>query len=200
VPQALRQLGCAVTLLSDDDLASGDLSRFDAIVVGIRAYNVRSVLTTAQARLLDYVRRGGTLVEQYNTTQDLTSAPLGPYPFEVSHERVSVEEAPVTLTPPDHPLLRSPNVITPADFDGWVQERGLYFAEKWDPRYETPLTTADPGQAPQAGGLLYARYGAGVYVYTSFAWFRQLPAGVPGAYRIVANLVAARGTRGAAGK
>ncbi|RPJ60995.1 MAG: hypothetical protein EHM23_08450 [Acidobacteria bacterium] len=195
VPEALRQIGYEVRLLSDEELAVGNLSLYDAIVVGIRAYNTRPVLSSVQSRLLDYVSSGGTLVVQYNTLQDLIPAELGPYPFRVSRERVSGEEAPVRLTASQHPLLTTPNRITSSDFEGWVQERGLYFPGQWDSRYETVISTADPGEPALEGGVLYSRFGEGVYIYTSYAWFRQLPAGVPGAYRFFANLVSARGSK-----
>jgi hypothetical protein len=189
VPDALRQLGYAVTLLSDDDLASGDLSRFATIVAGIRAYNTRESLKTANHRLLDFVEKGGTLVVQYDTSFELVTDEIGPKPFKISRDRVTVEEAPVSFTLPSHPLLTAPNRITDADFAGWVQERGLYFAGTWDPAYETPLSMADPGEPARAGSLLFLRYGKGTFIYTGLAFFRQLPAGVPGAYRLFVNLV-----------
>jgi hypothetical protein len=195
VPQALAQLGCEVHYLSAGDLAAADLSGYDAVVTGVRAYNVRPDLRANQRRLLEYVERGGTLVVQYNVNDPRTEASalsnLGPYPLKIGRDRVSVEEAPVTLPDPASPLLRSPNRITPADFQGWVQERGLYFASDWDPRYKTLLVSADPGEPPRAGGTLYAKHGRGAYVFTSYSWFRQLPAGVPGAFRIFANLLSA---------
>ncbi|MGE5568814.1 MAG: PIG-L family deacetylase [Rhodospirillales bacterium] len=191
VPQALRQLGCNVTFLEAEDLAGADLSRFDAIVTGIRAYNVRADLRANQHRLLEYVRAGGTLVVQYITPDGQTVRNIGPFPLRISRDRVSVEEAPVTFPDPDSALLRQPNRITSADFDGWVQERGLYFAEEGDPRYNTLFESHDPGEPPRPGGTLYARYGKGVYVFTAYSWFRQLPAGVPGAFRIFANLLSA---------
>ncbi len=201
VPQALEQLGASVRLLSAEDLAGADLGRFDAIVTGVRALNVRDDLLAARQRLLDYVAGGGTLVVQYNTLEGFgpgaapaagsRAAQLAPYPLALSNNRVSVEEAPVSFPDPDHPLLKRPNRITARDFDGWVQERGLYFLGKWDERYQPVLVSNDPGEPPQAGGTLFARYGKGVYIYTAYAWFRQLPAGVPGAFRVFANLVSA---------
>jgi hypothetical protein len=190
-PDALKQMGYAVTLLSDDDLETGDLSRYSAIVTGIRAYNTRPRLKQAAGRLKAYAEGGGTVVVQYNTTGDLVTDEIGPYPIKLSRDRVTVEEAPVTFLKPDHPLLGFPNKLTPADFDGWVQERGLYFAGSWDPKYETPLESHDPGESPKPGGLLFAKVGKGAYVYTGYAFFRQLPAGVPGAYRFFVNLVSA---------
>ncbi len=195
VPEALRQLGCQVTLLSQEDLSTGDLSGFDAILTGVRAYNVRADLVANQGRLLDYVSNGGTLVVQYNVLERNapleTLARIGPYPIHIGRERVSVEEAPVFFTNLDDPLLRAPNVLTSADFDGWIQERGLYFASDWDAHYKTLFESHDPGESAHPGGTLYTRYGKGAYVFTAYSWFRQLPAGVPGAYRVLANLLSA---------
>ena len=191
VPEALRQMGYTVTLLSDDELENGDLSRYAAIVTGIRAYNTRPRLKLAETRLVDYVAKGGTLVAQYNTLGDLVTEQLGPYPFKISRDRVTVEEAPVKFLNPASSLLVFPNRLTAADFDGWVQERGLYFPATWDPRYETVIETHDPGESDKPGGLLFARHGKGAFVYTGYAFFRQLPAGVPGAYRFFVNLVSA---------
>jgi hypothetical protein len=194
IPEALRQLGCEVILLGPDDLARGDLSHFNAIVTGVRAYNVRADLRASQHRLMQYVRNGGTAVVQYNVLDGADSSALsslGPYPFRIGRARVSVEEAPVDFLRPGHALLSFPNKITPADFEGWIQERGLYFATEWDSHYETLISSNDPGEKPLPGGLLFARYGKGVYIFTAYSWFRQLPAGVPGAYRIFANLLSA---------
>ncbi|HTM49360.1 MAG TPA: PIG-L family deacetylase [Bryobacteraceae bacterium] len=194
VPQALRQLGCEVTLLGPDDLASRNLSEFDAIVTGVRAYNVRSDLRANQNRLLNYIQEGGTVVVQYNFTLGGATrnlARIGPYAMSFGQERTTLEEAPVSFPDPDHPLLFTPNKITERDFDGWIQERAVYFATEWDTRYQPVLESHDPGDRPQLGGMLYTRYGKGAYVFTSFAFFRQLPAGVPGAYRIFANLLSA---------
>ena len=193
MPDALRQMGVDVTLLSQSDLEKGDLTRFDAIVAGVRAYNVRPDIRTNQQRLLDYVKNGGVYIVQYNTGD--TSLNVGPYALVAppgNRYRVTVEESPVTLPHVDSRLLQAPNHITPKDFDGWVQERGLYFASKWDPRYETVMATKDPGEENIAGGELWTRYGKGVYIFTAYSWFRQLPAGVPGAYRLFANLLSAK--------
>jgi LmbE family N-acetylglucosaminyl deacetylase len=189
IPTALRQLGYQVTLLSDQDLANGNLAKFDVILAGIRAYNTRPELRANQKKLMEYVRNGGTYIVQYVTRRGTQSENLGPYPFDVSNDRVTVEEAPVEFLAPDHPLLNYPNKITANDFEGWVQERGLYFADKWDPRYTTVLASNDPGEQPKGGGLLVAQYGKGYYVYTGYAFFRQLPAGVAGAYRLFVNMV-----------
>lgn len=189
IPAALTQLGYSVSMLTDDDLAASDLSKFDAIMAGVRAYNTRPKLRAVQERLMEYVRNGGRYVVQYVTSQRGEAENLGPLPFNVSRDRVTVEEAPVRFLRPDHPLLTIPNRITAADFDGWVQERGLYFADRWDAAYETVLESNDPGEPPRAGGLLFARHGKGSYVYTGYSFFRQLPAGVPGAYRLLVNLL-----------
>jgi LmbE family N-acetylglucosaminyl deacetylase len=227
VPDSLRQMGCDVTLLSEADLTAGDLSRFDAIVTGVRAFNVRPDLKANRQRLLDYVNGGGTLIVQYNTPEGgggpggggggrggggrggggrgnapPSSAPpapppapvddaYGPYPFHVGRERVTVEESPVEFVSMQAPLLRAPNAITAKDFEGWIQERGLYFATEWDSHYQPVISTHDPGEKPLPGGMLYARYGKGVYIFSAYSWFRQLPAGVPGAYRIFANMLSA---------
>ncbi len=192
IPRYLRQVGYRVRLLTDEDLETGDLGAWEAIVMGVRAYNTRPVLRRVYRRLMDYVAGGGTLVVQYNTTRGLVTDAIGPYPFQISQDRVTVEDAPVTFLRPDHPVLNRPHRLTARDFEGWVQERGLYFAGSWDPRYETVLASQDPGEKPLAGGLLWTRYGKGVFIYTAYAWFRQLPAGVPGAYRAFVNLVEAR--------
>ncbi len=192
VPAALREIGLAVTILGEDELRKGDLTRFDAIVAGVRAYNVRDDLRANQQRLLDYVNNGGTYVVQYMSggTQG-----VGPYPITIptgNAWRVTVEEAPVTFPHPDSPLLLQPNRIGPRDFEGWVQERGLLFSTEWDPRYQTVLSSGDPGEKPLEGGELWTRYGKGVYIFSSYDWFRQLPAGVPGAFRLFANMLSAK--------
>jgi len=191
VADALRQMGASVTALTDEDLANGDLARFETIVTGVRAYNTRPRLRALQPRLLDWVAKGGTLLVQYVTTSDGPVDYLGPLPMRLGRERVTVEEAPVTFLAPKHPLVTTPNALGPADFEGWVQERGLYFASGWDPSYETVFGSHDPGEPSRDGGLVYARHGSGSFIYCGYALFRQLPAGVPGAWRLLANLVSA---------
>jgi LmbE family N-acetylglucosaminyl deacetylase len=194
VPDALRQIGCEVALLDARALATGDLSKFDAIVTGARAFNVRADLNANRDRLFEYVKNGGTLVVQYNTlTDDTVGDRIGPYPMKITHDRVTQENVPVNMTA--SPLLQSPNHITQSDFNGWVQERGLYFAGQWDQHYQSLLESHDTGQKPLPGGTLYTRYGRGAYVFTAYSWFRQLPAGVPGAFRIFANLLSAGKTQ-----
>jgi hypothetical protein len=200
-PEAIRQMGCQVDLLTEKDLSSANLGSYDAIVVGVRAYALRPDLRANQPRLLEYVKNGGTLVVQYHNNADRRMSPsvaeafdhMGPYAFQIAGNdaRVTQEDAPVKMLLPGSPLLNVPNKITAADFDGWIQERGLYFASSCDEHYQTPLETHDPGDKDQAGSLLYTRYGKGAYIFTAFSWFRELPAGVPGAYRIFANLISA---------
>lgn len=198
VSDALKQLGVEVTLLDSEALAQTGLSAYDAIVAGVRAFNTRDDLRANRERLLRYVENGGTFIVQYNVAErgftagdNSAIAQIGPYPMTLGQERVSVEDAPVRVLKPQDPLLQKPNVITAKDFEGWVQERGLYFATKWDPRYEALFSSNDPGEPPRDGGTLVARYGKGTFIYTGYAWFRQLPAGVPGAYRIFANFLSA---------
>jgi LmbE family N-acetylglucosaminyl deacetylase len=192
VPEALRQVGYDVTLLSDEDLAGADFSKFDAVIVGVRAYNTRAALRQQQKRLLEYVERGGTMVVQYNTPdRTLEGAQVGPYPFKLTQDRVTDETAAVSLLAPEDALLNAPNKITAEDFAGWVQERGLYFASDWDARYTPLFASHDPGEQDSKGSTLVARYGKGTYVFTSLAFFRQLPAGVPGAYRLFVNMISA---------
>lgn len=183
----LAHVGMTVDVLDDETLRAGDLARYSAIVVGVRAYNTRAAVRSAHARLVGYVARGGTLVVQYHTSD--YKGPLGPYPFELSRDRITDETAAPTFVDPKHALLARPNRITARDFDGWVQERGIYFGAKWDAKYRPLLRFADPQEAPLDGALLVAPHGRGRYIYTGLALFRQLPAGVPGAYRLLANLI-----------
>jgi LmbE family N-acetylglucosaminyl deacetylase len=191
VPEALHSLGYDVTLLDDGMLVSGDISSFDVIISGVRAYNTREILKIAQPRLLEYVRNGGTYIVQYNVPSGLLTTNMGPYPFTLGNDRVCDETATVNFINPDHPLLNVPNRITAADFKGWVQERGLYFATQWDEHYEPILSCHDPNESDKKGGMLYTLYGKGVFIYSGYAWFRQLPEGVPGAYRLFVNMLSA---------
>jgi hypothetical protein len=190
IPTALEQVGLNVTLLTPSDVEKGDLSRFGTIVVGIRAYDTRPDVKKNNARLLDYVRNGGTLVVQYNTSpEDFNQGNYLPYPATLSHDRVTKEEAPVTILDPASPVFHYPNQIQASDFNGWVQERGLYFMDSWDKQYAPLLACNDPGEQAQKGGLLLAKYGKGYYIYSAYAFFRQLPSGVPGAIRLYVNLL-----------
>ena len=190
VPLVLEQMGLRVRLLTGEDLATADLDAFDLIIAGIRAYEVRDDLIAVNQRLLDYVEAGGVYIVQYNKYA-FNLDQFGPYPFQINrpHDRVTREDAPMDILVPDHPVFNRPNRITDADFEGWEQERGLYFQGEWDPRYTPLMASQDPGEPPKGGGLLEARYGKGRYIYTGYAWFRQLPAGVPGAVRLFANLI-----------
>jgi LmbE family N-acetylglucosaminyl deacetylase len=194
VADDLAHVGLTVEVIDEDKLRTGDLSRYRAIVVGIRAYNTRDVLRNVHERLMHYVENGGTLIVQYNTNNRLAplEIPIGPFPLTIGRDRVTDENAAMVAVNPQHPVLLTPNRIGADDFTGWVQERGLYYAESWDQRYEPIFRAADPGEPPLLGGLLVAPYGRGRYVYTGLGFFRQLPAGVPGAYRLFANLIAAR--------
>ena len=193
VPDAIRRMGLDVTLLDDEALAAGDLGVYQTIVVGIRASEARPAFVAANGRLLEYVRNGGTLVVQYQQA-DYTARSLAPFPGQIG-SRVTDETAEVKVLAPSHPAFTTPNRIGAADFADWVQERNLYAFTTFDAQYTPLLETADPGEAPQQGGQLYARIGKGQYVYTAYAWFRQLPAGVPGAYRMFANLVSLGGAK-----
>jgi LmbE family N-acetylglucosaminyl deacetylase len=190
IPEALDQLGVPWEALDADALADGDLHRFDVIVTGTRAYEVRDDIVAHNQRLLDWARDGGTLIVQYNKYPAL-ERDYAPWPVTIArpHGRVTDEGAPVTLLEPDHPAFTTPNPIGDADWDGWVQERGLYFWETWDGPLTPLLAMSDPGEEPLTGSLLVAPLGEGTYVYTALAFFRQLPEGVPGAYRLLANLL-----------
>ena len=193
IPEALRQLGYTVDLLSDDDLDTKDLSIYKTIICGVRAYNSRDRLATQQKRLNEYVYNGGTWIVQHNTRFGKHVDQIGPYPFDVQGSRIAEENSPITILDKSSPLMNYPNKISEKDFDGWVQERGLYFAESWDKHFTPILSGHDKGESPKEGGLLYARYGKGIFIFTGYSWFRELPAGVPGAYRIFINLISAHG-------
>jgi hypothetical protein len=190
VPDALRQLGIQVTMLTPQDLATGDLSKYPTIVLGVRAYFAREDVRAYNNRLLEYVSNGGNLVVQYNRSEDVGNVQYGPYTFTINNgDRVTREDAPVTVLQPSHSIFNVPNKITPSDFQGWVQERGTYFMRTFDPRYTPLLESGDPGEMPLRGGLVTVKYGKGTYTYTGYVFFRQLQAGVKGAYRLFANLV-----------
>lgn len=195
IPSAIRQMGYTVELLSDKDLQEAALARYDVIIAGVRAYNTRPRLRLNQKRLMDYVQEGGTYIVQYVTPQRNEADNLGPYPFTVSRDRVTEEDARVTFMNPHDVLLTTPNSITDDDFNGWIQERGLYFAGSWDTRYDSVLACHDQNESRKAGGLLVAPYGKGYYIYCAYAFFRQLPAGVEGAYRLFANILSLQSDR-----
>lgn len=189
VAEALMQVGYEVHQLTESDIMNADLSVYDAIVTGVRAYNVNKRLAVMQPRLMDYVNNGGNLVVQYNNPNGLATNNLGPFPFRPVNQRVTDENAAVTFLDPTNPVLNYPNKITQADFEGWIQERGLYFVNNIDPRYKTILQMNDPGEQPNPGALIVGDYGKGRFIYTSLVFFRELPAGVPGAYRLFVNLL-----------
>jgi LmbE family N-acetylglucosaminyl deacetylase len=191
VPAALRQAGYDVTMLTEEAIVHGSLAPYQAIVTGVRAFNVDARLPYLHDRLMKYVADGGTMVVQYNTQNFISSVPaqIGPAPFKISHERVTDENAAVTMLEPKHPIVNAPNKLGERDFAGWVQERGLYFADAWDPAYVPIFAMHDAGEPARKGGLLVAKHGKGAFVYTGLAFFRQLPAGVAGAYRLFANLL-----------
>ncbi len=189
IPEALRRMGATVDTLGESDLTPANLARYDAVVLGIRAVNTNDRITFHLPALFDYAANGGVVISQYNTSQGLQTEAFTPAPLTLSRDRVTDETAPVEILAPDHPAMTFPNAITATDFEGWVQERGLYFASKWDPAFTPILAIADPDEPASQGSLLIERHGEGWFVYTGLSFFRQLPAGVPGAYRLFANLV-----------
>lgn len=189
VPEALEQIGYEVVYLQSEDITLAYLQNLDAVIIGVRAYNTVEWLRYKNDRLLDYVKNGGTLITQYNNNYMLVTDKFSPYPLQLSRDRVTDEKAEVHFLQPDHPVLNQPNNITAKDFEGWVQERGLYFPDKWDEHYDAVLSLNDPGEDPKKGSLLVAKYGKGYYIYSGLSFFRELPAGVPGAYRLLTNLI-----------
>jgi len=192
IPSVLQSVGLNTSIITPQELISGDLSRYGTIIVGIRAYDTRTDVREHNRRLLDYVNNGGTLIVQYNQSTGLfNNGHYTPYPATEANVRVSVEEQPVEILGPEEQVFNWPNKITQKDFDGWVQERGLYFMSQWDPQFKPLLACNDPGEPPQKGGLLLAHYGKGIYIFSAYGFSRQLPAGVPGAIRLFVNLVSA---------
>lgn len=189
MPEALRQVGYEVHMLTENEVTNGDLSGYDAIITGVRAYNVNERLAYQQLKLMAYVKNGGNLVVQYNNNNGIAVKQIGPYPFTVVNRRVTDENAEVTILDPQNPVLNYPNKITNDDFSGWIQERGLYFVSNIDPQYKSILQMHDKGEEPLNGSLIVGDYGKGRFIYTSLAFFRELPAGVPGAYRLFINLL-----------
>ena len=189
IPTSLEQIGYKVDILNDESISREKLKSYDAIILGVRAYNTVDRLKFYQPVLMEYVKNGGTLIVQYNTNFRLVTDDIWPYPLTLSRDRVTVEDAEVRILAPDHPILNTPNKITTNDFKNWVQERGLYFPSQWSQEYTALLSSNDPGETPKNGGLLVAKYGKGFYIYTGYSWFRELPAGVPGAYRLFTNMI-----------
>lgn len=189
VPESLKQIGYNVTILKPEDISAENLSRFDAVVVGIRAYNTVDALKFKQKQLMDYVNEGGNLVVQYNTSRGLVMDEVSPYHLELSRDRVTDENAEVRIISPEHELMNYPNKITQKDFEGWTQERGLYFPDKWSKEFTPMLSMNDKDETPKDGSLLVAKYGKGNYIYTGLSFFREFPEGVSGAYRLFANML-----------
>lgn len=197
VPTALRTMGYEVWEMKNEEVTAENLKRVDAVVLGVRAINTNERIRFMMNVLLEYVKQGGTMVVQYNNNGDFNSGDFeldkfSPYPLSLSRDRVTEEDAAVRLLKPDHPVLNTPNKITTKDFEGWVQERGLYYPNKWDPNFEAILSMNDKGETPKDGSLLVCKYGEGYYIYTGLSFFRELPEGVAGAYKLFANLVSAR--------
>ncbi len=188
--QNLQQMGYTVTVLDDTKLTLEQLQKYDAIIIGVRAFNVSKSIAADLPAIFEYVKSGGTVITQYNRPDKLVTEKIAPYDLHISSGRVTDKKAEITFLAPENPILNSPNKITAADFEDWVQERGLYFANQWDPQFTPLIACNDTGEAPLKGGLLVAQYGKGHYIYTGLSFFRQLPAGVPGAYRLLANMIA----------
>jgi len=192
VPKSLKQIGYEVEMLTEDQITPDNLAKYDAVVAGIRAYNTIDRMAFFQDQILAYVDNGGTYLVQYNTSYGLKMdmEQIGPYPLKISRDRVTKEEAPMEFIAPDHPVLNTPNRLTERDFEGWIQERGLYFPNEWDEAYTPIFAAQDPdAEEKSQGSLLVAPYGQGYFIYTGLSFFRELPAGVPGAYRLWANLL-----------
>ena len=190
VAESLSQIGYQADIFSVEDITSDNLANYDVVIIGIRAYNIHRDLRLRKEILLDFVNAGGTMIVQYNTNRGIRGDHISPYPLELSRDRITDESATVSFTDPDHEVLNTPNKITSLDFKDWVQERGLYFPNEWDDRFEAPLAMADPNEDVTKGALLIAKHGKGNFIYSGLSWFRELPAGVPGAYRLFANLIA----------
>jgi LmbE family N-acetylglucosaminyl deacetylase len=192
VPEALDLMGYEVTVLTDKELSRNHLDQFDAIITGVRAYNTNEWLNNYYDKLMNYVKNGGNLIVQYNTSNNIgpVRARIGPYDFDISRTRITDENAPVNFLLPEHPVLNFPNKISQEDFKGWVQERSVYHAAKYDSSFQAVLNMSDPAEKPENGSLIIAPYGRGYFTYTGLVFFRELPAGVPGAYRLLANLIA----------
>ena len=190
VPEALNEMGFDVVLLTEKELARNNLQQYDAIIAGVRAFNTNDWMKRYYEKLMKYVENGGNYIVQYSQANNLRGGKMGPYNFVVSGKRITDENAPVTFLKPDHPVLNFPNKITQDDFKGWIQERSIYHADRLDSNFQTILRMNDPGEGPDDGALVIAKYGKGYFTYTGLVFFRELPAGVPGAYRLLANIIA----------
>jgi len=189
VPNALEQLGYQVVLLDEDKLKNGNLSQYDAIICGIRAYNTNKYMSNVYTSIMDYIKNGGNYIVQYNVNRGLVTDKIGPYNFNISKDRVTEENADVTFVDGKQSMLNYPNKLTEDDSEGWVQERGLYFADEWDEEFQPILMMNDKGETSKKGSVLVAHYGKGSFIYTGVSFFRELPAGVSGAFRLFANMV-----------
>jgi hypothetical protein len=192
VPEALQQMGYTVDILKEEDISNRALTQYDAIITGVRAYNTNDWMYKVYDELMAYVKQGGVLLVQYNTSNQLgtVKTEIGPFPFTITRNRITDENAAVTFLQPNHPFFNFPNKITSSDFEGWVQERSIYHAETTDTNYAKLLSMNDPGEKASDGSLITANYGKGRFIYTGISFFRELPAGVTGAYRLFANLIA----------
>jgi hypothetical protein len=189
VPKSLLQMGFEVTEISPTEITKEKLTNFDVLITGIRAYNTVKELKFKQEILLDFVKEGKTMLVQYNTTDELVTKNIAPFPMKISRDRVTEENAEVRFLAPEHPVLNYPNKITAKDFEGWTQEQGLYYPSEWDKSFTPILSSNDNGETPKNGALLIAKYGKGNYIYTGLSFFRELPEGVSGAYRLISNLI-----------
>ena len=189
VPDVLAAMGYTVVRLNEDMITNSGLQNLDAVITGVRAYDVHDWLKGKYGVLMDYIKNGGNLIVQYNRNLGNDTTGIGPYPFGISNTRVTEEDAPVIFLQPSNPVLHFPNEISDKDFEGWIQERGIYFAQHIDPRYQAVFSMHDSGEAEQNGSLIVGKYGKGYFAYTGLVFFRELPAGIPGAYRLFANLI-----------
>ncbi|HTB25516.1 MAG TPA: hypothetical protein VK711_09095, partial [Puia sp.] len=195
VPDALTAMGYKVIKLDENSVTEEGLKNLDAIIAGVRAYDVHDWLSGKYPVLMNYIKNGGNLIVQYNRNQGTDSTGIGPFPFGISNARVTEENAQILFLNPSHPVLHFPNEISDKDFDGWIQERGIYFAQHFDPGYQAIFSMHDSGEPDQNGSLITASYGKGSFTYTGLVFFRELPAGVPGAYRLLANIIALNSTK-----
>jgi hypothetical protein len=189
VPKSLMQMGYKVTLLNPEEISPEKMENFDVVITGIRAYNTVQALANKQNILFDFVKSGKTMLVQYNTPNDLVTENLAPFPLKISRDRVTEEHAEVRFLAPNHPVLNAPNKITIKDFQGWKQEQGLYYPNEFDKAFTPILSSNDKGETPKNGALLIAPYGKGVYIYTGLSFFRELPEGVSGAYKLLSNII-----------
>lgn len=194
VPNSLVQMGYKVTILKPEEISPEKLASFDVVMTGIRAYNTVLALANKQNILFDFVKDGKTMIVQYNTADDIVTPNIAPYPLKISRDRVTEENAEVRFLAPNHPVLNYPNTITTKDFEGWKQEQGLYYPNEFDKAFTPILSSNDKGETPKNGALLVAPYGKGHYIYTGLSLFRELPEGVAGAYKIIANMISLKST------